>query len=96
MIILNPFTFHIITVSSFSNYSFIVDIEKGNKEFDFIPIIKDSYLLLDISSIKKGKKLVFEYNSKWYSMREMLFKAEGYNSYEINLDDYLDKKKELL
>ena len=76
-----------------SNYSFIVDIQKGKKEFDLIPIIKDSYLLLDISSIKKGKYLVFEYDSNWYSMTSMLFKAEGYNSYDIDLNDYLNKSK---
>ena len=76
-----------------SNYSFIVDIEKGKKEFNLISIIKDSYLLLYISSIKKGKYLVFEYDSNWYSMTSMLFKAEGYNSYDIDLNDYLNKSK---
>ena len=67
-----------------TNCSNIIHIEKNKEEFEEFPIIKGLNLSLDISSIREGYKLVFEYNKEWYSYPDKMFKAYGYSTNDTN------------
>ena len=67
-----------------TNYSGIIHVEKNKEEFEIFPIIGGLNLSLDISSIREGYKLVFEYNKDWSSNLYKVFKAYGYNTNDTN------------
>ena len=70
-----------------SDYSEIVPLEIG-KDYD-LPVIESFYVLLDISSVKSDKKIIFEYSKEWYDSLES-FEAQTYET--TNVDTI--KKKE--
>ena len=62
-----------------SNYSKIIEIEKNKKEYDYLPVINGLYILIDVSSISNGNKIVFEYNYEWFD--------KDFEAYEFSTDD---------
>lgn len=56
------------------------DMISVNKDKDYsLPIIGGLDILLDLSSIKSNKKIIFEYNKEWYSEFDS-FSAYGFNT----------------
>jgi len=72
-----------------SNYSKIIEITKNKKDFDYLPVINEIYILIDVSSISDGNKITFEYNYEWFYVN---FRASGFlTDNKEDIDDYISK-----
>ena len=66
-----------------SNYSNYIYVEKDKNESDIFSFINKIDLILNISSIKKRNKLIFEYNRD-FNNYNVEFSAIGYNTDDID------------